>query len=328
MAGFYDNLKVYDDLIQATMVETEAAFVPEFNSGTNGAITLGATQMQGNYRARTFWKKKTGLITFEDIKDNNDVTDTMIDQGEHVIPKCKYRVGPVAWDPCSAVWEGQAPEAPYTALGTHLGVEIPLAKLKLGLKALVTALGVGSTTKVDERGTTADATKRLTIPKLIAAKRKLGDRIGADITAFMHSTCYYDMAENNLSQYQEIFTYEGIFARMGPTGFPIVVLDNDELTFTHSSITKYNVLLLQMGALELLDTEMLKDAREVIFLKQNLGERYQGQGTLALDMKGWSFSKTVTSPTLTEIGTPTNWSQDAHDIKDGPGILLQVQGSA
>ena len=327
MAGFIDNLQIYDDLVQATRVETEAAFIPEFNAGTGGAITLGSESIQGNYRASTFWKKKSGLVTFEDIKDNAAATDTQIEQGEQVVPKVKYRVGPVTWNPDSTRWEGLSAEAPYVALGTHLGTEIPKEKLQIGIHSLVTALNIGGTTKVDNAGTTASATNRLTVPKLIAAKRKLGDSTG-QLIAFMHSVPFYDMAENNLSQYQEIFSYEGIFARMGPTGMPIVVMDNSALTFQHTSLTKYSVLLLQPGALEILDVDAMREVLLPIQGLMNLGERYQAQGSIALRMLGWSFSKTVTSPTLLEIQTPGNWSQNAADVKDGPGVLLRVQGSA
>lgn len=326
MAGFIDNLQIYDQLVQNSYVETEAQFIPEFNGGTNGTILMGDAMIQGNYEARTFWKRQKNLVHFEDIKDNADVTDTQISQGERVCPKVKYRVGPVTWNPDSVRWEGQPEGAAFVALGEHLGTEVPLSKLNLCFKALITALGVGGTTKVDERGTTADATKRLTIPLLISAKRKLGDSRGG-LVAFMRSETYYDMAVNNLSEYQEIFTYDEIFARRGPQNMTIIVLDNDELKYTHSSQTKYNVLLLQPGALRLLDIDQQRSVILPIMGKQNLGERYQAQGSVALDMMGWSFNKATTSPTLTEIGTPGNWSQAVADVRDGPGVLLQCQGT-
>ena len=144
------------------------------------------------------------------------------------------------------------------------------------------------------------------------------------IVAFMRSETYYDMAVNNLSEYQEIFTYDEIFARRGPQNMTIIVLDNDELKATHSGQTKYHVLLLQPGALRLLDIDQQRSVILPIMGMQNLGERYQAQGSVALDMMGWSFNKATTSPTLTEIGTPGNWSQAVDDVRDGPGEPLRL----
>jgi major capsid protein 13 len=320
------DFKVYPDQFYSGLVETLQQETDLWNASSGGVMQFTTQLMRGDYQKQSFFKNTAGIVQDRDVTSIASVPDLKLTQDEVISIKVNKRIGPVA-DTLDA-WKKIAvdPNEFSVIFGQQAGKTVAINYVDSALASLRASLkSIGSAVQYDA---SADTLKTANHTALISGMSLLGDkasRIGAFV---MHSKTYFELVKqsvaDNIVNVADVTIYHGTAATFGK---PVIVTDSASLydvTAGSPLLTKYDVLALVPGAVEVIESEDRNVASFEITGLANLAMRIQSEYAYNLKVKGMSYTGAV-QPTDASLAVTGNWTFKMGDIKNGPGSRITFQ---
>lgn len=319
-------MTIYDPRTQVGFREGIDRVINAFNAATNGAIRMTTTRRAGEYAREALVDRLSGLIRRRDSASNAVVADINLSQSEHVSVKLDRGIGPVSTtlDALSkpGIVNSDNPQEFEDWLMFAIGAQAAEDVMANGLDAALLALRVALNSSADTLHDVSGA-EDLTSVGLSRGLHKLGDK-AADISFIvMHSDKSQSLLEDQITQNIDGLTSGSIIQGTVATfNKPVLVVDSPSLI---DGAGKYHTLCLTNGAATVEDTEGERVLVDAITGTENLGIRIQGEYSINLGLKGftWDDVNGGKNPDDTAIGTAGNWDGILQSHKSGPGSVVK-----
>ncbi|MGE8450490.1 MAG: major capsid protein [Pseudomonadales bacterium] len=170
--------------------------------------------------------------------------------------------------------------------------------------------------KVDEVFTAnieTDGKKTLT-----RGMRKFGDKFGRIALWVMHSSAYFDIVDEAITNkiYEEagVVIYGGL---PGTLGKPVLVTD------TAPADVIFGLL---PNAVVITESQAPGFRSYPVNDEENLGIGYRAEGTVNIDVLGYSWKESAggANPTLAAVGSAANWAKHADSNKVTAGVMITL----
>ena len=358
MAGTYDKLIVLNDWMQRTYRWMDVSFVRRVNEQTGGTIVFKTRPTPGDYYQTTSFANEANKAKLAKPNVQQAVTNEEFTALNRIDIKCGMVMTPYEWQTIALRWSNLGPQALGMIWARTVAESFFRKRLETLCNALVASFckGLGSSKDttvekvIDDQsgGTSADATKKLDVDKVIQAPGKFGDMYENVTAIIMHSGAFFGMQSRNLSQYTDLFMYPGTFVQTTPLGTPIYVTDLPILRFVQNNVPKFRTLFLRPEAAELCDNGDFEQ-----FVDRGNGSTWinttaQAQSTFNVGIRGFTWADiTKTKPlegttqgtgllagTTTNAGaidSPTSWDvigtaqSKKVSYRELPGVMLLSQ---
>jgi major capsid protein 13 len=317
------DFKVYPNQFFSGMVETLQQETDVWNASSGGVMQFTTQFMKGDYEKASFVKDTAGLVQDRDVTSIAGVTDLKITQDEVISIKVNKRIGPVA--ETLDAWKKIAvdPQEFSVILGQQSGKQVAVNYVNSALNAVRASLkSIGASVQYDA---SADTLKTANHTALISGGALLGDKASRIAAYVMHSRTYFELVKqsltDNIVNVADVTIYKGSVATFGR---PVIVTDSSslyDLTAGSPLLTKYDVLALVPGAVEVIESEEKDILSMNITGLANLALRIQGEYAYNLKVKGVSYTGAV-QPTDAALAVSSNWTFKMNDIKNGPGSRI------
>jgi hypothetical protein len=195
-----------------------------------------------------------------------------------------------------------------------MAVAMMADKLNTAIMAYVAAiLNVGATL-VD------DGTDTFTLSHFIDGSALMGDRAQRVACWVMHSKPYNDLLKTAVTGANVLFNFGDINIVTDGFGRPIIVTDSAEL----KDGSDYHTLGIVPGGVVVEDNGTPNAAVDTGLGKENLTREYQVEWDYNLGLLGFEWNQTNGGPSPNDaaIGTGTNWTKTATDVKDCAGVIV------
>lgn len=309
------DLIIYNDLAQTSYLERRQDNLDVFNASSNGAIVLDNEMIEGDFKKRAFYVLG-GTIGHRDVNSVDKVTNTKIGAGEAVGVKAPWKYGPYATTEEAFKRRGRALDEFSSVVGTDVADATLEGFVKYAISAAVAAIGA-NTDMVVTADIATDGKKTLT-----KGMRKYGDKFGRISLFVMHSASYFDIVDeaitNKLYEEAGVVVYGGL---PGTLGKPVLVTDTAPVDV---------ILGLLPNAIAITESQAPGFRSYEINDEENLGVGYRAEGTVNIDMLGYSWNETKggANPDLTKIGTAENWKKYAKDNKVTAGVMIKLKAAS
>lgn len=334
--GLKTNFVIDNPYIYTGYTEMLTQFSNAFNAQSGGALTLTAESIRGDYAESSYFQNIAGLVRDRDPTSNADVDDKVIPMGTIRTVKVNRGIGPVAhtYDSFRKIGvQGNVPDNANTTginlmdyiVGQQTAKGVQVEKINMSLLALVTALR--STAAL----THAAVGGNLSTAGLVSGLAKMGDAAGNNVRIWiMHSKAYYNLIMEQITSNMDAVT-GFVVANAQPVTLnrPVLVIDSPSLVIPNGvslGVNSYVTLGLGAGAAEVIDSEDMMLASQLITGKQNLAIRLQGEYSYNLGVRGFTYDVASggVNPSATAIGTAANWDKAYADIKDLGGVVIET----
>jgi hypothetical protein len=315
------DFKVYQEQVATSLTETLTQNTEAITNGANGAILMSTNVTKGDYIYESFFTQATA-VGRQDLTSVSAATAVKLAQAENVNVKVHRRY---QYDVTRKAFKmaGLNPEVFNIVAGQQIGKEIITGMLNDGILAARVAINNVAALTND---VTAASPSSITMSNLLGTMRKFGDASSKIVAWVMHSTQFFDLAINEVSN-QVSTIYEGILQRVDVPGLgrPILVTDSASLINTTPNPDQYFVLGLTAGAIQLIDTETNDLIIDDVTGLEQLVRRYQGEYAFNVGLKGfqWDVTNGGANPAAAALGTGSNWDKVVTDNKDTAGVVLQ-----
>lgn len=323
-----DNNQVFNDFAYVAKTQVETQQTDKFNDKSNGTLVMMPAPFTGDQYHEASFKRIANLLAIEDAYVAADSKEATITQLKQTSVKVAASTPAVEMSPMWYDWLQQKPEVAGAAYAKQLAIASVKLKLNTAIACLITAIEKNTSAVLDEKGTTADATKRLSIEMILDASNIFGDASGDLGAIICHSDAWTAYLKTGLANHNELFSYGSVVVRSDPFGRTFIVTDSDEFKFTDNSITKYKTLVLASDAATVMEDPTLYrtniiDTNDSTFIKTTV----KSQLGWGINLKSHSYTGTAKSPTLAELKTAANWAVvDANvEVKEYPGVVIQHQ---
>lgn len=316
------DMKVFNEYLKSTTIETLDQDVEKFNTASAGAIQLTTQGIDGDFLQESFWAGLHGAQRRVDRYGSNaDQAATALAQKQYDAVKVAGGFGPILWEPSQLAWIKKSPEEALEVISRNLSEAIVADQLNTIIAALVAAIGnvPGATNDVS-------ASAGITYAGINAAHAKFGDASGRLIAQVMNGTTYHALIGQNLGNAQQLFR-AGDVTIVDILGKAVIVTDSPAL-FTASvaepaAPAKQRVLSLANGAGMVMDGSDLITNIEVSNGKNRIETTFQADYTFGLALKGftWDTANGGKSPTDAELATGSNWDLVANSVKASAGVI-------
>jgi|SRR5690606_19388906 len=311
------DMKVFNEYLKKTTVETLAQDVEKFNAASAGAIVLTTQGIDGDFLQESFW---AGLHSAQRRVDryasNGAQNSTALSQKQYDSVKIAGGFGPILWEPAQLSWIQKSPEEALEVISRNLSEAIIADQLNTAIAALVAALS-------NQAGATNDvsATAGITYTAINAAHAKFGDASGRIVAQVMTGEVFHKLIGQNLTNSQNLFR-AGDVTIVDILGKAVIVTDAPAL-FETGTPSKQKVLSLATGAAVVSDGSDLVTNISTTNGKQRIETTFQADYSFALGLKGytWDTANGGKSPTDADIGTGSNWDLVANSIKASAGVI-------
>lgn len=311
------DMKVFNEYLKKTTVETLAQDVEKFNAASAGAIVLTTQGIDGDFLQESFW---AGLHSAQRRVDryasNGAQNSTALSQKQYDSVKIAGGFGPILWEPAQLSWIQKSPEEALEVISRNLSEAIIADQLNTAIAALVAALS-------NQAGATNDvsATAGITYTAINAAHAKFGDASGRIVAQVMTGEVFHKLIGQNLANSQNLFR-AGDVTIVDILGKAVIVTDAPAL-FETGTPSKQKVLSLATGAAVVSDGSDLVTNISTTNGKQRIETTFQADYSFALGLKGytWDTANGGKSPTDADIGTGSNWDLVANSIKASAGVI-------
>ncbi|MGM7799777.1 major capsid protein [Yersinia enterocolitica] len=305
------DLIIYNDLAQTSYLERRQDNLDVFNASSNGAIVLDNALIEGDFRKRAFYQLG-GSIEHRDVDSTGKVTGKKIGAGESVGVKAPWKYGPYQTTEEAFKRRGRD----VSEFSEIVGVDVADASLegfiKYGIQALSASIGANPDMVVTAN-IEVDGKKTLT-----KGMRKYGDRFGRIALFVMHSSTYFDIIDQAIAAkiYEEagVVVYGG---QPGTLGKPVLVTDTAPIDA---------IFGLLPNAVVITESQAPGFRSYPINDEENLGVGYRAEGTINIDLLGYSWDETNggKNPSLTEIGATNSWKKHATSNKVTAGVMIKL----
>lgn len=323
-----DNNQVFNDFAYIAKTQVETQQTDKFNDKSNGTLVMMPAPFTGDEYNEAFFKRIASLLQIEDAYTRATGRKATMTQLKQTSIKVAASTPAVAMDPMWYDWLQQKPELAGAAYAKQLAIFSLKLKLQSAIASLITAITKTSGAVLDEKGTTADATKRLSIEMILDASNLFGDQSGTLGAIICHSDAWTAYLKTSLANHNELFSYGSVVVRTDPFGRTFIVTDSEEFKFTDNSLTKYRTLMLAPDACTIMEDPTLyrtniDNTNDNTFITETI----KSQLGWGLNIKNHSYVGANKSPTLTELKEAASWAVvDSNiEVKEFPGVVIEHQ---
>lgn len=316
-------LKIDTEIVKTSMTEVLMQQVENFNTGTNGAISLSSHYIMGDSQDYSKLAEIANLVGRRDITADTAATVKALNSIDSKSVVCYFSTGSIEFKKVDARRYGSDVNAFSAAIGEQIGVGFVNYMLNRGIYAVRAAIEANQATLAAGDGTTT-----ATYTLLNTALSKFGDASGSIVAWVMNGKVFHDIVGDGLANIKTDNVAGGIVATgtTGTLGRPAFVTDAAGLTMKDiatGTADTTSILGLTRGALEIAETEAREIFAETVGGKENLVSRIQGESDVLITVKGYTYGGTD-NPTDAVLGAKANWSQSATDKKATAGVLINV----
>jgi hypothetical protein len=312
------NMKVFNEAVQETTIETLAQLVEKFNEASAGTIVLTAEGFMGDYRMRNIWASLAGARRRVDRYATNAAqASTALAQLQEIGVKVAGGFGPVVFEPGQLSWVQKNPAEAIAVISQALAEGILQDQLNTAIAALVAAIEAQTTATTYDTGTGP-----ISYIDLNLAHAKFGDHSGSILANVMNGTAYHALIGQNLANAEELFQAGGVTIT-DILGKRMVVTDAPSLVESGTG-ADIKALGLVAGAATVYDGSDLITNVITTNGKERIESTFQADYTFGLALKGyaWDTNTGGKSPTDAELATGGNWDKVATSIKHTAGVLV------
>ena len=218
------DMKVFNEYLKNTTIETLSQQIDKFNGASAGAIRLTAQGIDGDFLQESLW---AGLHSAQRRVDrystNADQAATALTQLQTNSVKVSGGFGPILWEPAQLAWIKKNPAEALEVISRNLSEAIIADQLNTAIAALVAAIGnvAGATNNVS-------ATAGITYGAINGAHAKFGDSSGLLVAQVMTGEVFHRLVGQNLTNATQLFNSTSVNI-IDILGRPIVVTDAPSL---------------------------------------------------------------------------------------------------
>ncbi|MFG0550819.1 major capsid protein [Pseudomonas sp. yb_9] len=311
------NMKVFNEYLKRTTIETLAQDVEKFNASSAGAIRLTTQGIDGDFLQESFWAGLHGAQRRVDRYAANGVqASTPLAQKQYDSVKIAGGFGPILWEPSQLSWIQKNPEEALEVISRNLSEAIMADQLNTAISALAGAIGNQPSATND-----VSATAGVTYVAINNAHALFGDASQRLVAQVMTGAMYHKLVGQNLANAERLFQFSGVQV-VDILGKAVIITDAPAL-YEAGTPNKQKVLSLADGAAVVMDGSDLITNIETSNGKERIETTMQADYTFGLGLKGytWDTANGGKSPTNAELSTGTNWDLVANSIKASAGVL-------
>ena len=311
------NMKVFNEYLKRTTIETLAQDVEKFNASSAGAIRLTTQGIDGDFLQESFWAGLHGAQRRVDrYAANGAQASTPLAQKQYDSVKIAGGFGPILWEPSQLSWIQKNPEEALEVISRNLSEAIMADQLNTAISALAAAIGNQPNATND-----VSATAGVTYVAINNAHALFGDASQRLVAQVMTGAMYHKLVGQNLANAERLFQFSGVQV-VDILGKAVIITDAPAL-YEAGTPNKQKVLSLADGAAVVMDGSDLITNIETSNGKERIETTMQADYTFGLGLKGytWDTANGGKSPTNAELSTGTNWDLVANSIKASAGVL-------
>lgn len=311
------NMKVFNEYLKRTTIETLAQDVEKFNASSAGAIRLTTQGIDGDFLQESFWAGLHGAQRRVDrYAANGNQASTPLAQKQYDSVKIAGGFGPILWEPSQLSWIQKNPEEALEVISRNLSEAIMSDQLNTAISALAAAIGNQSAATND-----VSATAGVTYVAINNAHALFGDASQRLVAQVMTGAMYHKLVGQNLANAERLFQFSGVQV-VDILGKAVIITDAPAL-YEAGTPNKQKVLSLADGAAVVMDGSDLITNIQTSNGKERIETTMQADYTFGLGLKGytWDTANGGKSPTNAELSTGTNWDLVANSIKASAGVL-------
>ncbi|HDS1797591.1 TPA: major capsid protein [Pseudomonas putida] len=311
------NMKVFNEYLKQTTIETLQQDVEKFNAASAGAIRLTTQGIDGDFLQESFWAGLHGAQRRVDrYAANSSQASTPLSQKQYDSVKIAGGFGPIIWEPSQLSWVQKNPEEALEVISRNLSESIMADQLNTAIAALVAAIGNQPTAVND-----VSATAGITYVAINNAHALFGDASQRLVAQVMTGAMYHKLMGQNLANAERLFQFSGVQV-VDILGKAVIITDAAAL-FESGTPDKQKVLSLADGAAMVMDGSDLITNIETTNGNQRIETTMQADYTFGMGLKGYTWDTTNggKSPTDAELATGSNWDLVANSIKASAGVM-------
>lgn len=311
------NMKVFNEYLKRTTIETLAQDVEKFNASSAGAIRLTTQGIDGDFLQESFWAGLHGAQRRVDrYAANGNQASTPLAQKQYDSVKIAGGFGPILWEPSQLSWIQKNPEEALEVISRNLSEAIMSDQLNTAISALAAAIGNQPTATND-----VSATAGVTYVAINNTHALFGDASQRLVAQVMTGAMYHKLVGQNLANAERLFQFSGVQV-VDILGKAVIITDAPAL-YEAGTPNKQKVLSLADGAAVVMDGSDLITNIETSNGKERIETTMQADYTFGLGLKGytWDTANGGKSPTNAELSTGTNWDLVANSIKASAGVM-------
>ncbi|WP_313242900.1 major capsid protein [Stutzerimonas nitrititolerans] len=316
------DMKVFNEYLKHTTIETIAQMVEKFNAASNGAIRLTPQGIDGDFLQESLW---AGLHSAQRRVDryatNNAQSATALAQVQANSVKVAGGFGPILWEPSQLSWIQKNPAEALEVISRNLSEAIMADQLNTAIAALVAAISnvAGATNDVS-------ATAGVTYGAINGAHAKFGDASGLLVAQVMTGEVFHKLVGQNLANASQLFNSQSVNI-VDILGRPVIVTDAPAL---YSAAVADPVAPAKQKVLSLADSAaIVHDGSDVVTSvqtsngKERIETTFQADYSFGLGLKGyaWDIANGGKSPTNAELATGSNWDLFVNSVKSSAGVI-------
>lgn len=316
------DMKVFNEYLKHTTIETIAQMVEKFNAASNGAIRLTPQGIDGDFLQESLW---AGLHSAQRRVDryatNNAQSATALAQVQANSVKVAGGFGPILWEPSQLSWIQKNPAEALEVISRNLSEAIMADQLNTAIAALVAAISnvAGATNDVS-------ATAGVTYGAINGAHAKFGDASGLLVAQVMTGEVFHKLVGQNLANAQQLFNSQSVNI-VDILGRPVIVTDAPALysaaVADPAAPAKQKVLSLADSAAIVHDGSDVVTSVQTSNGKERIETTFQADYSFGLGLKGyaWDIANGGKSPTNAELATGSNWDLFVNSVKSSAGVI-------
>jgi hypothetical protein len=311
-------MKVFNQYVQSTTIETLAQMVEKFNAASAGAIVLTAQGFDGDYMQQSFWQSlHASQRRVDRYATNTSAASTALAQLQHNSVKVAGGFGPIAWEPSQLTWVQKNPAEAIEVISRNMAEAIMADMLNTAILALVTAIEAQATATFDT------GTGPMSYVDINSAHAKFGDHSQMIVCNVMDGAMYHSLIGLNLANAAQLFQAANVTV-VDMLNKRVIVTDAPALRETGTG-AEVKVLGLVAGAATVHDAGDLITNVETSNGSQRISTTFQADYTFGLGLKGYAWDTTSggKSPDASDLATAANWDKVATSIKHTAGVLAK-----
>jgi hypothetical protein len=318
------NMKVFNEYVREATIETVAQMVEKFNAASNGGIQLSTQGFDGDFFLKSMFSSlHSAQRRVDRYATNTSASSTQLAQLEHVTAKVAGGFGPIEWEPSQLRWVGDNPTIAVEVISRNMAEAMLRDMLNAGIASAIAAMENLGATVTNDIGTGRD----LTYSDINNSHALFGDSSQLLVCDVMDGVMYHKLIGQNLTNAVDLFQASTVTV-VEILGKRIVVTDAPALRETPATSTNdIKILSLAQGGIVVHDAGDLITNVETSNGSQRIKTTMQADYTFGLGLKGYAWSKSVSSPTDAELGTGSNWTKIATSVKHTAGVLTLGQAA-
>jgi len=318
------NMKVFNEYVREATIETVAQMVEKFNQASNGGIQLSTQGFDGDFFLKSMFSSlHSAQRRVDRYATNTSASSTQLAQLEHVTAKVAGGFGPIEWEPAQLRWVGDNPTIAVEVISRNMAEAMLRDMLNAGIASAIAAMENLGATVTNDIGTGRD----LTYSDINNSHALFGDSSQLLVCDVMDGVMYHKLIGQNLTNAVDLFQASTVTV-VEILGKRIVVTDAPSLRETPATSTNdIKILSLAQGGIVVHDAGDLVTNVETSNGSQRIKTTMQADYTFGLGLKGYAWSKSVSSPTDAELATGSNWTKIATSVKHTAGVLTLGQAA-